>query len=520
MTDFPLYKAELDAGLGEIIRANAKVSYAAVPRLLTAPDCSTEQLKALASLKHLALTRSKGQLGDFDLHYLDTILVTTGWNRNDDVFDGIETFVARKTPEDKPLNRDHDCARIVGHITNSWLMGEDSKPVADDTALDDLPSKFHIVSGAVVYKEWDKPELQEEIDTLLAEIAKGEWFVSMECLFKGFDYALRDKAGNSKVVARNKDTAFLTKHLRTYGGTGAYGEYKVGRLLRNIVFSGKGFVKKPANPESIIFPETTTFSPAKATIENDFEQVSAEQVYSQTTETKNQESLEMSATIESLKAELDATKAENEKLKNAQAEEFKTKLAVATEDKAKADELLVKAGEALKAEQEKLATVAKELEAAKATVAEIQSELKNLHADAITKDRIAVAKEKLKFNDEDAGDFVKNSASLNAEQFGKQVELMAKAFVTNNPVSGNTSFPGPTAATPPKATSHPVGPQSTSATKGGEEDKSGEAAVEGADLSKAEGTEAALATVSASAGVSDVQKQIAAYLGATAEVAE
>jgi uncharacterized coiled-coil protein SlyX len=55
-----------------------------------------------------------------------------------------------------------------------------------------------------------------------------------------------------KVVARNETSAFLTKHLRVYGGKGEYEGYKVGRLLRNISFSGKGLVNKPANPRSII----------------------------------------------------------------------------------------------------------------------------------------------------------------------------------------------------------------------------------------------------------------------------
>ena len=36
-------------------------------------------------------------------------------------------------------------------------------------------------------------------------------------LFKGFDYGLTNKIGEYKVLARNEDTAYLTKHLRAYG---------------------------------------------------------------------------------------------------------------------------------------------------------------------------------------------------------------------------------------------------------------------------------------------------------------
>lgn len=57
----------------------------------------------------------------------------------------------------------------------------------------------------------------------------------------------------SKVVARDEDTAFLTKHLRCYGGTGQYDGYSIARALKNITFHGNAFTKRPANPDSIIF---------------------------------------------------------------------------------------------------------------------------------------------------------------------------------------------------------------------------------------------------------------------------
>ena len=76
----------------------------------------------------------------------------------------------------------------------------------------------------------------------------------MECFFKGFDYGLISKStGGFKVLARNDETAYLTKFLRAYGGAGEHEDYKIGRVLRNITFSGKGFVDKPANLDSIIF---------------------------------------------------------------------------------------------------------------------------------------------------------------------------------------------------------------------------------------------------------------------------
>ena len=59
-------------------------------------------------------------------------------------------------------------------------------------------------------------------------------FVSMECVFSGFDYAVVAPNDDNHIVARTNDTAFLSRHLRAYGGTGEYQGHKVGRLLKNI----------------------------------------------------------------------------------------------------------------------------------------------------------------------------------------------------------------------------------------------------------------------------------------------
>lgn len=96
------------------------------------------------------------------------------------------------------------------------------------------------------------------MNDIISGIANNKWFVSMEALFNNFDYAMDDGV-TAKVIARNEKTAFLTKHLRAYGGNGVFNNIKIGRVLKNIVFSGKGLVRKPANPESIIFDETEAF---------------------------------------------------------------------------------------------------------------------------------------------------------------------------------------------------------------------------------------------------------------------
>jgi hypothetical protein len=206
-----------------------------------------------------AVAENKDQL---DLYYLKSVLVSTGWNKNDDVFSNDELWVARKTPEDKQFNYMHNEEDIIGHITSNEVVDFNGNPISSE--LEEAPDQFEIVTGAVIYKSWSSLERRQRMNDLIQEIEEGRWFVSMECLFNNFDYAVVAPDGRNKIVARNENSAFLTKHLRSYGGEGEYEGHKLGRLLRNISFSGKGLVNKPANPRSIILKESASFNDSKA----------------------------------------------------------------------------------------------------------------------------------------------------------------------------------------------------------------------------------------------------------------
>lgn len=254
-----IFDQELNDGLEKVIASNSRISYASV-----AEPCFDKTLsKAVKNIKSLAA------LNDNDLYYVQSILVSSNWNKNDDIFDKAEVWLARNTPEDKPTNLEHDEATIIGHITSNWPITEDGSLIDENTSLEELPNKYHILTGSVIYRAFSNPELKDRAEKLISEIENGQKYVSMECLFNGFDYGLiNSSTGEYKVLARNDKTAYLTKHLRAYGGSGQHEGYKVGRVLRNITFSGKGFVDKPANPDSIIFTKKTLNSE----IENNFEQ--------------------------------------------------------------------------------------------------------------------------------------------------------------------------------------------------------------------------------------------------------
>jgi hypothetical protein len=237
-----IFTAEREDGLEAKISSSASISYASVAEPCNPNKSQIRKFKSLASVE------------DSDLYYVQSILVTSSWNKNDDIFDKYEIWIARNTPEDKPTNLEHDENLIIGHITSNWPITEDGILISEDTPIENLPEKYHILTGSVIYRAFTSPELKERSDKLIAEIESGNKFVSMECFFKGFDYGLLDKStGTYKTLARNENTAYLTKYLRAYGGLGEHDNYKIGRVLRNITFSGKGYVEKPANPESIIF---------------------------------------------------------------------------------------------------------------------------------------------------------------------------------------------------------------------------------------------------------------------------
>jgi len=242
-----IFEAEKKAGLTEILSAKSSIVYASLAQkwddsLPISKDLIIKNNKALAGMN------------DDDLYPTQSILVTTSWNKNDDIFDPMEVWAARNTPEDKPTNLEHDESVIVGHITSNWPIDDEGNIIDENIDPSQLPEKYHILTGSVIYKGYTDPNLKSRAYNLIAEIDAGEKFVSMECFFTGFDYGLVNKtSGSFHVLPRNEETAFLTKHLRAYGGMGEHQDFKIGRILRGITFSGKGFVDRPANPESVIF---------------------------------------------------------------------------------------------------------------------------------------------------------------------------------------------------------------------------------------------------------------------------
>jgi hypothetical protein len=200
-----------------------------------------------------------------DLLFMRSVLVSTGENKNDDVFLPEEMLNARSTPVLKPVDWEHNTGReltpeeqaenpgkvvvdnqTIGVMYNAYVIDE-NKEVIDEARISasdfEIPNSFHIIDEAVIWKAL-YPSVARRIEE---GAAKGTLFVSMEAWFTDYYYLV-----GSKVVARNEQTAFLDRSLRANGGSGSYAGERVRRALRNITFGGKGIVARPANEPSII----------------------------------------------------------------------------------------------------------------------------------------------------------------------------------------------------------------------------------------------------------------------------
>jgi len=284
------YKDEVCiSGLIDKIQANSSIAYTSQLQVWEPDKQGADHGKAWA--KKMVGDSTKASILDDDLFYTKSILVSTNWNKNDDVFDRVEVWSARNTPSHKRTNIEHNEHKLVGHITDVWAMDASGDVISDDTAIDDLPNLYHLVNGAVIYTNWRDEELIDRTTVLIEQIQKGEKFVSMEALFSNFSYAIRTPEDEFHILARCEETSFLTKHLRAYGGEGEFEGCKIGRVIKNIVFSGKGYVDKPANDESIILQSgTLAFDFSKASSKNPFKQESGVSYsYAETLNTSKQE---------------------------------------------------------------------------------------------------------------------------------------------------------------------------------------------------------------------------------------
>jgi hypothetical protein len=423
-----IFRDEIDAGLESLLRSASVCT--ASRAVFSGREVNQDTLDRLR-----ATAGSGTNLSLPDLYPIDFVLASTGPNLNDDFFTTAETWGARQSPVDKPFNEEHKAAVVIGHMTAARVLAEDGSVFTGDSA----PNSFHVGGSAVLYRHWPGyPDRQEWMNRAIAELdnptPENAWFVSMECRFKGFDYLLAPQGGDShalatadaELVERNDATAFLTKHLRAYGGTGKYRDRRVLRVFKNLTFSGVGLVRVPANPQSVILPPTSGATAKKIS------KVFSAPGYETASGNNKADQKEVSVNeLDKLKAELAEA---NKKLDEARQANFEKQVADLTAAKTAiaADLETAKAG--LVAKDAELTAAKTALATAEAAKAELVAQLDKVKeetakADAARKqaDRVAQVRTAYGFDsDEKALATVTTLASLPDEAFAAHLATIAE----------------------------------------------------------------------------------------------
>lgn len=398
-----VYENEKKDGLESIISSNASLAY------LTKLEVNSNDKADLAKLfESLAIKRD---MNNYGLHPMKSILVSSVWNLNDDVFVGEEVLAARDTPRNKPLNIGHDQKEIIGHMTDCSVIDDEGKTVDVTLAEKDLPEKIHILADSFIYTHWYEDEQKAKVDELLEDIKAGKYFVSMECVFSDFDYALKDAKGNVTIIKRDEGTSWMTKHLAVYKGSGSLIGQQIGRVPRNISFNGIGIVKEPGNPDSIIFAK-------KQENINSTENVG----YLTSSELKTENSMKEE---EFLAAKAELEKKVEELSKTVSSKEVALKELEASEATVKAASLVLEA---------KVKELTETKETLEKSLSEATLKLEVIEKEKVTTTRIALASTKLGLAEDEAKAFVETLEALTEDKFTKFVEVQAAKFVKVVPV--------------------------------------------------------------------------------------
>ena len=405
-----IYEKEIADGIGPLVQSTASIAYCSEATLHKGNFEAAKSLITDQDVLDRVLAENKDQV---DLYYLESVLVSTGWNKNDDVFVTQSTWDARNTPEDKQFNFMHDENDIIGHIPGSYVLTKDGKAIADDA---EMPEEFDIITQAVLYNSWTNSENRERMEQIISEIGDGKWFVSMECLFAGFDYALVGPDGEAKILARDEDSSFLTKHLRAYGGTGEYEGHKIGRALSNIAFSGKGLVSKPANPRSIILNSKRT---ARFNVKPYILSLSIGDINMSDTSMFEKQLADVQAQLAEAKAENDLIKAKIEEAKDKEFASQSEAYEVAAEQ---SNVTIAELEETIKSTQARVAELEDSLTTSQTELSEAMNEMTEMKAQAKLEQRKAALVE-AGLSEEEVAERISAFSSLDDEAFEAVIAL-------------------------------------------------------------------------------------------------
>ena len=186
-----------------------------------------------------------------DMLFFSGIFVSSGGNLNHAFFLPSELVKAHNTINNKALDIEHEETEIVGHIYSSAFVDRSGQKLEignlqSRTEVELNNMEMDVMIAGIVYKS-RFPELAQEVQD-------SKWKLSMETYFQDYDI----KIGN--VILSKKEAealgidsdAVLGRMARVLRKGKEIAKGEIDRVLRELMFSGCGLVKNPANPRSVI----------------------------------------------------------------------------------------------------------------------------------------------------------------------------------------------------------------------------------------------------------------------------
>lgn len=206
--------------------------------------------KAVASVIDLPKAGDKQP----DLLYFTAVFVSAGTNLNGAHFLPSELVRAEDTITSKALDVEHKEEEIIGHIYDRAFTDKEGAKIElaeletkEAASLDNENKDLNVVIAGVIYKN--------RFPNIAKEVSEGEWKVSMECYFSNYDVKVGDmilSRPEAEMMGLANDDSIFGKLAKIIKKGKEIAAGKIERVLRDIVFSGCGIVKNPANPSSVV----------------------------------------------------------------------------------------------------------------------------------------------------------------------------------------------------------------------------------------------------------------------------
>lgn len=181
----------------------------------------------------------------FDLMFFKAVYLTSGANLNYTYFDKGELVKSIDTVANKAMDIEHEEQGIVGHIYTAAFFKANSEEEIEIAKVKSYDGSVDVVIAGVVYKD-RFPELAKEI-------TKGDWFVSMETYYESFDIMVGEMLFDYDMATSLGIVDLVGKEVTLKKADDVVTAGTVSKLIKNLHFSGGGFVKEPANPTSVVF---------------------------------------------------------------------------------------------------------------------------------------------------------------------------------------------------------------------------------------------------------------------------